>query len=332
MPTRPSLSPGVSALLAVAAGALVGMGQAPMGVWPATIAGVALFTWLMVGRSGRAAVGLGYLAGATLNVLTVSWISVLGVGVAVALIVFISLWWGLLGWVVSRLTRLPAWPFLVPTAWIAMEFASGKIPFGGFSWTRLAYTAVDQPMSGYLAWVGVAGVAYLIAFVAQILLLAVTAGRALRLKALAGALAVFALGGLLNWTPLATPDESVTIAMVQPNVNRSEKGTGSYARSVSNNALSETIFAMALARSGDGSSTPSTTRRPGGSSRPPRGSPRCPSSWGRSPTGHFRTPGRPPASGGIRWVGRATSTTSVTSCRSASGPRSATSCCPGCLF
>ena len=38
--------------------------------------------------------------------------------------------------------------------------------------------------------------------------------------------------------------------MVQPNVNRVEKGTGSYARSVTNNALSETIHAVAEARAG----------------------------------------------------------------------------------
>ena len=36
--------------------------------------------------------------------------------------------------------------------------------------------------------------------------------------------------------------------MVQPGVNKAEKGTGSYARSVTNNALSETVFALATAR------------------------------------------------------------------------------------
>jgi apolipoprotein N-acyltransferase len=38
--------------------------------------------------------------------------------------------------------------------------------------------------------------------------------------------------------------------MVQPGVNRAEKGTGTYARSVTNNALSETVFALATARTG----------------------------------------------------------------------------------
>ena len=49
----------------------------------------------------------------------------------------------------SRITRLRAWPLLAPAAWVAMEFAAGKVPFGGFSWARLGYTAVDQPLSGW---------------------------------------------------------------------------------------------------------------------------------------------------------------------------------------
>ena len=139
---------------------------------------------------------------------------------------------------------------LIPAAWVAMEFASGKIPFGGFSWTRLAYTTIDHPMSGWLAWVGVAGVSYLVAAAGQMVLLAVVKA-AWRVRAVALALATFLVGGLLNLVPQAEPAESVTVAMVQPNVNRAEKGTSSYARSVTNNALSETIFALAESRTGD---------------------------------------------------------------------------------
>ena len=81
---RPRLHPLVSLVLAVAIGLLIGAGQAPMGVWPATLAGVALFTWLMAELRGRAAFGWGYLVGLALNTLTVAWVSVLGVWVAVA--------------------------------------------------------------------------------------------------------------------------------------------------------------------------------------------------------------------------------------------------------
>lgn len=246
---RPRLHPLVSLVLAVAIGLLIGAGQAPMGVWPATIAGVALFTWLMAGRSGEASFGLGYVVGLAMNALTVSWVSVLGVGVGVALVAFLSLWWGLMALAISKIVTLRAWPVLVPAVWVAMEFASGKVPFGGFSWTRLAYTTIDQPMNGLLAWIGVAGVSYLVALVANLGLLAVIDGK-LRLRLVAAITAVFVLGGALNLVPQAMPTETVTVAVVQPNVNRLEHGTGTYARSVTNNAVSETVFTLAEARAG----------------------------------------------------------------------------------
>lgn len=247
MTLRPQPSVAVSLLLAVGTGLLIGAGQAPMGVWPATLAGVAAMTWLMMERRPGPAFGYGYLIGLAMNTLTVSWVSVLGVPVGIALVTFLSLWWGLLGLVISRLVRLRFWPLLVPAAWVAMEFASGRIPFGGFSWTRLGFTAIDMPLNGWLAFIGVTGVSYLVAAVANSLLYAVVDAER-RLRILAGVLAVFVVGGLLNLTPHAEPEQAVTIAVVQPNVNRHEHGTASYARSVTNNAMSETIFALAEAR------------------------------------------------------------------------------------
>lgn len=247
MLTRPRLPALLALPLCVATGLLLGAGQAPLGVWPATIVGVGLFVWLMTGLRSRAGFGWGLVVGLTHNALTISWVSVLGLWVGVALVAFMALWWGVLGLLITRLTRLRAWPFLVPAAWVAVEFGSGRIPFGGFPWTRLAYTTVDQPMNGFLPWVGVTGVSYLVALAGCLGLLAV-ARPILRVKAVASLLVLVLAGGLLNLLPIAMPEQSVTVAMVQPNVNRSEKGTSSYARSVTNNALSETIFATAKAR------------------------------------------------------------------------------------
>ncbi|QXT61647.1 apolipoprotein N-acyltransferase [Tessaracoccus palaemonis] len=247
MPTRPTLNPVLSLAVAVASGLLIGAGQAPMGLWPLTILGVAGLTWLLIDRSPGRAFGLGYLTGAAMNTLTVSWISVLGAAVGVALIAFLALWWGLLGLFISQLLRLRWWPLLVPPAFVAMEYASGKVPFGGFSWSRLGYTAVDTPLSGWYAWIGLAGVSLLVAVLGTTLLY-VALDRARWRRGAAVVLTLFVVGGLLNLVPGATPQESVTVAMVQPNVNRNEHGTSSYARSVTNNALSETIFAVATAR------------------------------------------------------------------------------------
>ncbi|MGV8845608.1 apolipoprotein N-acyltransferase [Tessaracoccus sp.] len=237
----------VSLVCAVATGLLLAAGYAPMGVWPATLAGLGLFTWLMSGRTPWQAAGLGGVAGLALNVLTIQWIGVLGVPVAIILISFMSLWTALLGVMVSLLTRLRAWVFLVPTAWVSVEVASGLIPLGGFPWNRLAHTTVDQPISGWLPWVGATGVAFLLALVAQ-LCVAATRTRHNRIRMLASALIIVVVGGSLKLLPQAAPEQNVTVGLVQGNVNRHLHGTSSYASSVTNNMLSETVFLLASTR------------------------------------------------------------------------------------
>ncbi|NHB86112.1 hypothetical protein G7085_20635 [Tessaracoccus sp. HDW20] len=126
MLTRSSLPPLLMLVLSAATGLLLGAGQAPMGVWPATIAGVGLFAWLMLGLRGRAAFGWGYLVGLVHNALTISWVSVLGVWVGVALVAFMALWWGLLGLLVARLMRLRAWPCWCPQRGSPSSTAPGR--------------------------------------------------------------------------------------------------------------------------------------------------------------------------------------------------------------
>lgn len=245
---RPDLPRWLSALLALAAGLLIGLGQPPMGVWPATMAGIALFTWLLTRRRKRAAALYGLLAGLAMNTLTLHWIGVLGAPVAIGLIVFMSLWLMLLAVVVSRVVRLPSWPVWVAMAWLAMEFVSGRVPFGGFQWTRFVYVTTDTPLSGYLPYVGAAGVSFVVALLSQLLLAALA--RRHRIKALAGLVAAFLVGGLLLLVPIPSGEQEVRVANVQPNVNRHEYGTSAYPRAVTNNALSATVMAMAEARVG----------------------------------------------------------------------------------
>ncbi len=245
--SRPALPTGISLVLAACTGLLLGVGQAPMSVWPATILGLALFTWLVAGRSVGQAAGLGAVIGLVMNAITIHWVYVLGVPVAFALVVFMSLWGVLLAMMVSLITRLRGWVFLVPAAWVAVEMASGRVPFGGFPWNRLAYTTVDQPMSGWLPWVGATGVAYLLALLAQLTLTAVLEPR-VRLRVVAAAAVLFVVGGALKLIPPMDPEQQISIGVVQGNVNRELHGTAAYASSVTNNMLSEMIFLMASNR------------------------------------------------------------------------------------
>lgn len=239
---RRDLPAWATALLAILAGVLIGSGQPPLGLWPATMLGVALITWLVAGMRKRAAFGYGYLAGLAMNALTISWIAVLGVPVAIGLVAYASLWLAITALLVRVFVRLRWWPIWIASAWVAVEFVSGSWPFGGFAWTRLAFTTADNPISGFLPYIGAAGVGLLVAFLSQLLLV-----RAWWRTAPVVVLA-FVLGGCLLWIPPSQPEQHVTIAAIQPNVNRHEYGGPYYAKAVTNNALSASVIAMAEAR------------------------------------------------------------------------------------
>lgn len=241
--------------LAAASGALIGLAFAPFNIWPAALLGVALFVCTMAGRTAGASFGYGYLAGLAMNAVTISWIGVLGWYVAVGLLGFMSLWFGVLGWATSRVLRLRWWPAWVACCWVAVEFASGRVPFGGFSWNRLAYTSADQPMAGFLPWIGSVGVSWLVAATGALVAWGVLhheRGRGWRFAVAGTVVASFVAGGLLQLVPVAEggPDQ-VAVGMVQGNVDGVGHGNVGYARSVTNNHLSETITLMARVRTGE---------------------------------------------------------------------------------
>lgn len=246
--SAPELRRGWSLLLALLAGLLIGIGYAPMDIWVGPVIGVPLLTWLVAGRSLRHAGLVGVVAGLSLNVLTLHWVGVLGVWVAAALVAFMSLWVVLVSMVVSRVSQVPGWPVWVASAWVAVEFTSGRVPFGGFAWNRLAFTAVDQPLSGYLPYLGATGVTFIVVLVAHLLLMAVLE-RNWRITAVVLAVVLFGVGGALSLRSIVEPEEHVRVGVVQGNANRAEHGTPSYARSVTTNHLSETIFLLADERS-----------------------------------------------------------------------------------
>jgi apolipoprotein N-acyltransferase len=257
--TTRRLSPGARRGLAAAAGILTALAFQPYNLWPLVVVGIGLLTVLVRGRRLREGFGAGYVFGVAFLALTVGWTYVIAVPVALLLVVVWALWFAGVGLVTTLVIRLPLWPLWVAAEWVLVEYLYSRIPWGGFGWTRLAFTQADSPLAGLFPYVATTGVSFLVALLGAGLAWAwvsyrTTSGRE-RLRAIAVvALAyVLAIGGAVvaravTAVPQAT--DSITVGMVQGNVDGVGLEAFGRARSVTNNHMSQTVTLMAQARAG----------------------------------------------------------------------------------
>jgi apolipoprotein N-acyltransferase len=195
----------------------------------------------------------------------VSWLHVLGWWVAALLILVESLFFGVLGVLLTLVCNLRWWPVPAAAAWVLVEYAYGHIPFGGFGWIRLAYAAVDTPLRGFLPVIGVAGLSFVVALIGQIIAWCVyrlwstrtAAGPRARTRtfvlpvtALAVLIGVPAALRFYEVEPEQTAAGQVEVGIVQGNIpGRGIEAMGR-ARSVTNNHLSETVNLITRVRLG----------------------------------------------------------------------------------
>ena len=244
--SRPRLPGSLTVLLALLAGSGLAMGFAPWGVWPLTITGAGLLTWLVAGLGPWAGFGVGVLTGCSLYGTTIWWVGAQAGPVVWVLVVVMAVWVGLLGAVSSLITRLPGWCFLVPLSWGAIEYGAGQIPFGGFPWLRLGHTTIDQPLAGWLPLVGTPGATWLVAMAGCCCLAAIVQRR--RLVPLVSVIGAFAIGGGLLLLPAERGGEGISVGMVQGNAQLGLHGGYISATGATPHHLSETIFLLADAR------------------------------------------------------------------------------------
>ena len=203
--------------LASLAGAATAAGFAPVSFWPATLLGVAglALTTVKAGTvwdAVRAAAAFGVL----LTSLTLNWMSLIDLGAALGLIVLVTSWYALLGAALFVAGRTRWWPMLGACAWVMMEYAAARVPFGGFGWLRLGYAMLDSPLAGLLPLVGVGGLSLSTAITANLFAWLLTRPSPRR-----GWLTAIGAGGLLaaaalgSGLPPAPAEGSATLGWVQ---------------------------------------------------------------------------------------------------------------------
>ena len=151
-----------------------------------------------------------------------AWIAVL---LMLGLVLIMSLYLWLAGWLISRLASGEPWLLLAaaPAVWVIVEWARGWL-LSGFPWMALGYSQIDSLLAGWAPVAGVYGVsAMLVVSATAIVVAIVTRGRQ-QWIAIAFVVAPWPLGGLLkvvDWTEAG--GEPLTATIIQAGISQDQK-------------------------------------------------------------------------------------------------------------
>lgn len=179
--------PLTAALLIAALSGFVNSAAFPaLGWWPLIFVGTALMFWSLVGRRPRSALLVGFVGGfaffgnhilwLTVYLGPVPWLALAGLeSIFFALgCLLISLAWRHIPRVWSGVgAQLIGLPAVLAGLWVLREAITSVWPYGGFSWGRLAFSQSDSTFAPLVAWLGISGVSFVIAFLSAMLLQAV---------------------------------------------------------------------------------------------------------------------------------------------------------------
>ena len=185
VPVRRSRPLPLTAALLVAA--LSGFANAAafpgIGWWPLIFVGTALMLWSLLGRRPRSALLVGFVGGfaffgnhilwLTVYLGPVPWLALAGLEAAFFALgcVLIALAWRHVPRVWSgQGAQLIGIPAVLAGLWVLREGITSVWPYGGFSWGRLAFSQSDSTFAPLVAWLGISGVSFIIAFLSAVLL------------------------------------------------------------------------------------------------------------------------------------------------------------------
>ncbi len=230
--TAPPVPLVLSVPLAVVAGLLAFAAFPGWSWWWGAPLSLTLLAAAVAGRRGRAGYGHGLLHAAAFLAPLLHWTS-LQVGSLpwLALVTAESLLLGLLGLLLALVSRLPraGWRVLAGAgALVAVEALQARVPFGGFGWSRLAFSQSQAPTLDLAALGGAPLVSAAVAACGLLLLEAGTAvlrpregsRRPAAALACAVAAAAVACAGLVVPTPTDAEAGTLRAAGVQGNVPR----------------------------------------------------------------------------------------------------------------
>jgi len=220
-------------LLMPLAGALLTLSFAPFGLWPAGIAGCALFGYFLCTCSTGAAIWRGWLFGLGLFGTGASWVYVsihvygqASTGLATLLTALFCAGLALLpaifaGVYVRWVRGLPGGMLIgFPALWVLFEWLRSWL-LTGFPWLYLGYAHIDTWIAGWAPIAGVYGLSFFTALTASCLFLAWRSRGPASLVTYTGIVVTIWIGGLvlrpIEWVVPAS-EAPLSVALYQPNI------------------------------------------------------------------------------------------------------------------
>ena len=224
-------------LVALAAGALLACGFAPLQWWPLAIICPAVLMWLWHGARPREAAWLGFWFNSGTFAAGTYWLYVsihifgeapvyVAAVLMIALVAIMGLYHAALGYIVARWlpeTGVVRWLVAVPAAWLLMEWWRGWF-LSGFSWLSLGYSQTDTWLARFAPIAGVYGISAVLLVCAGAITALVLGSRQTRIVAaivLAVPWAAAAGIGSIEWTHAAGPP--VSVAVIQGSIPQDQK-------------------------------------------------------------------------------------------------------------
>ena len=135
---------------------LLSMGFAPLGLWFAVSIAYAIYLHVLKHRHDLLLNS--FLFGFISNAIILSWSKTF---VGVTPWILLSILQGLYLLPVGLLARYVKGPLPLILALLVMDEVKGYFPFGGFGWTRIAFSQVESPLISWVSVIGVIGVSLL---------------------------------------------------------------------------------------------------------------------------------------------------------------------------
>ncbi|MEV4112574.1 apolipoprotein N-acyltransferase [Nonomuraea sp. NPDC049695] len=135
----------------------------PLDWWLCAPLGIGLIVASLYGTRPRRAAWLGYLTAVVFLLPTLAWVRAIGDDVWLMLVGTESVFYAVMAALAALVFRLRAWPLWFGGLWVAMEWARGLVPVGGFPWARVAFSQSESLFTEYAALGGAPLVSFAVA-------------------------------------------------------------------------------------------------------------------------------------------------------------------------